>query len=251
MDMRPAAAVSWVLALLSCGPSAGRPIEPGSLLLRIDAGGAVFRDGRRIGPENLPGAARGAAWNLDPVVLDADPSLTFGDLKPLLVRLLRDCNRVNIGFRVRGDRVLTVPIPVDHGCRDLLLFDGRRQHHEHGSGVPRYLWVRLRPLAGGSLRVVGADDVGPGAVEFPFYRDAGEVGAAPVPTVRILCPAPAGGSLEELRSFFRDPAVVGMNPFAELEVRPKDRVGDVLEALDDLRRAAGDRIAVSLRLGPP
>lgn len=266
MRVRRTIAVPWLLLALSCGPSAGTPLEPGSLALRIEANGDLLLAGRSITPSDLPAAAPGARLNTEPVVLDADPSLTFQDLKPLLFRLIGDCNRVNLGFRLRGDRVLTVPIPLEHCmCRSLSFHDGRRKYDEHGKGWRNRLWIRLRPQPGGSLKVEGVDDIDPGtvemsAVEDPLYRkdevetaQEARVPARPPPPrpKKQVLPRPRSGSTEDLRRFFLEPGVIAARPFADLEIRAGDRVGDALQALAEIRKAAGEWVTVSLRLGPP
>ena len=149
----------WILLLSSCG----RPAGP---VLRVDRAGRMELDGRPVAIADLP--ARSKDPDTAPLLLDADPELRMGDLKALLVRLIADGQRVNLGFLVRSaavDRVLALPVMFDHGCAGLTYHDGARKYDEHG-GAKDHLWVRFR--------------VGPGGTALPSQVDHGKHNLAKV-----------------------------------------------------------------------
>ena len=237
-------------------------MERGSIVVTVDASGAIRIQGRPVALEDVAGLRRPdpptgiTSRDFDPILLELDPSITFNRLRPVLEAIIVTAKKVNVSFLVStstGARTLTLPILIAHGCHCLLFIDGRSTYDEHREGADSatHLWIRARVGGGGTIRV---DRLDLGLIEDrePVFVPDGGVRPAPVPQdLDWRGPHPPLGEWapETLRQFLAEPPIVALSPFCELDVRKGDTVGDVVQFLFALREAAGSRLVVSLKPG--
>ncbi len=223
----------------------------GSTRIRLEEDGTLFVGGRPAHLEDLRSLKRpGVRHDLDSVVLDLPPSLTFRRAGDLLTAMIAGAGKINIALRV-GSSEATLPLPMDHGCACLSFFDGALRYDEHAKKGWEldHLWLRVGVGPGGAFRVVSID-VG-------FYEM--EVAAPLVPDPPDVReqrrwkgehPPLGSWSLETLRGFLGDPRIAAQSPFIDLAIGPDDTVGDALACLIALKSASAGRVVVSLRVGP-
>jgi hypothetical protein len=239
-------------AIASCGGSTtaslqGVPIPSGSLVLKLEAGGRLLRNGQ---PSDLDAIVKAMKWDAasigDPIVLDIDPGLRLRDCADLLRTLIVKAGRTNIGFRVAtspGPRSVLLPVLRDSSV--LSIRTGRTAYDE---GSPqRHLWLDLRVEPGGGLR--------PGPVRHGFldreiyFPDPGKPASPPRTEEWSGTRRPPGPwSDDTLRDFMNHPDVAPLAPFVNLEARNEDAVPDFVRCLDRLHQAAPGRFVVSLLL---
>jgi hypothetical protein len=230
----------FLLVLLAgCATPAKHPHQIDLTLL---ASGEVLLDGR---PQRLDDIARwehpdGARYVLDPVVLHLPEKLSFSELHPLLQALTR-ASRVNIAL-VRGSREpIVLPITLDHGCRDLWFFSGPVEVHDHSSTGPKErMWLRIRGGPGGAIRVEGVQfaDVDPSDALIDEPDEKLRKGTTQDFPWSGKYPPLGAWEVKTLREFMSREDVRACRPVCTLEIRPTDRVEDVLPSLAALQSAA-------------
>ncbi len=233
----------------------GGEIEPASVLISMDAERRTYLNGKALPLKDVLEFVRTKEFNSDPILLEIHPSLIFGFLHELFEELIGNARRVNIAFLVstpKGYCALSLPILMAHGCDAIIWFDGRTRRSEQplppepGSNI----WLRIRAGAGGAVQFVEFDH-GEGIVaEDPIYPGSPPQPAPKGPPPKAewddAKPPPGIWTPKMLRDFLDDPRVTKYQPFVNLEVRPSDKVADVLPCLSTLK-SVSTRVLASIK----
>lgn len=234
-----------VLAGVAAGCGAG------AMGIRLEENGALFVGGRSAGLEEVRALKRpGERHDLEPVVLELHPALTFRRCRDLLTALISEAGKINVALRV-GTLESTLPLPRDHGCACLSFFDGTLRYDEHGMKGREldHLWLRMGVGSGGLPRVVSID-VGLYEMEVADPLDPDPPDVRELRRWKGEHPPPGPWCLETLRGFLADPRIAARSPFLDLAIGPDDTVGDALACLVALKSANPGRVVVTLRCGP-
>lgn len=227
----------------------GSMIEKGALLLTLDAAGAIYKDGQPARLEDVASLKRTDTYrDLDPVILEVHPSLTFKQCTDFLNALIGRALKGNVSFLVstpNGPRAVTLPV-----SRDLphLSFITGRIAYDEGDKRPdeqRHLWLSMRVGESGTLRVGSIlrrryDEV--------WFKDLDSPGAADPRLWKGDHPVLGKWPEDQLRTFLSEKRIQELSPLLDLEVHPGDRIEDFLRCLDTLHRVAPGRVVVSLKL---
>jgi hypothetical protein len=232
-----------LLLLAGCQSSPSeRPIPATRIRLTVDDLGTYSLRGLPLQFDSLhslvkpPTAVPEFELNLTPIVLEMSLGLEMGGLRKVLDDLMR-CHCVNIALDVRHLSSATeVQLPiVTRTYPRLLVFDGEQEV----SLVDKQdtLEVVARVGAGGTILVSGVSYTR----EYVFFP---EKPGDPVPDYswKGLQPRSGAWTVDELRDFLERPDLAALSPYVGLDISSKDRAGDVVRCLANMRRAAGSRV---------
>jgi len=229
----------------------GEAIDPGSVLVSIDAAGNTYLEGRLQTPgEMLPllkKPQKVLGISTDPVLLEVHPTLSYRDLQVLFENLIGTACRVNLAFLVStpdGPRGLVLSVACHSCVGSLQYYDGHNEHKVEGAS----LWIDVRPGHGGSIQVVELRWSDYDELLYFFPSDDEKVSQSAKGQFVWKGDLPPLGpwTLESRVEVMADPQNGDRGAFVNMKVEEKDKMSDVLTCLSNIKKMVGPRIVTEL-----